>query len=301
MPTIRKSTGTLAIPACGYSSEQERFEAYIAALSLAFTGGLQWSFTTAAPSDLGSYWLTADADGRPLTPKNWSTSDARWVPWMAVSPFYTSSGSANAIEIHNTEKFTTGMAFASGRRFRFHAPGTNTGTVTLKIDDLDAKAIKKHGGEDLEAGDIVEDQIVEVCYNALVGYFEITSSTLTTLPAEGTHHSAVGGVPAAGGNTSISHSGTTYPDKAEVVLRCTDADAGYAVGDEVDIAGAFFTGGGTGIPAFTVHRTTSNVVIVRSSTVTSVYLAPKGGGAAYATPITTSKWELKMRCEFWPA
>ena len=301
MPTIRKDAGTLRPPQCGYASEQERFEAYVAALSLAFTGGLQWSFTTGAPSDLGMFWLSQDANGRALTPKNWSTADARWVPWLSVAPFYTASGSADAIEIHNTEKFTTGMAFATGRIFRFVAPGTNSGATTLKIDDLDAKPIRKHGGEVLEAGDIAENQIVEVCYNAVVGYFEITSSTLTTLPTEGTHGTGTGGVPAAGGNTAIPHGGSRRPDRSELVLVCTDADAGFAVDDEVDIAGAFWAGLNTAIPAFTVHRTTSNVVIVRSSTAVVVYLAPKGGGAAYATPINTAKWQIKARWEFWPS
>ncbi len=300
MATIRLSAATLPSRACGFDSEQERLDAYVAAIRATLLGGLQWETSASAPADLGAYWLKTDASGRPIGYRVHVAADGRMAPPLDATYNCVAAGTGDAITVSNSIKFTAGMAFRTGMKFRFVAPGTNTGAVTLKIDDQDPKDLLKNGGEDMAAGDIVEDQIIEVVYNATVGYFEIVSTTKTPMPTQPTRTSGTGGVPAAGGNTSIPHGGTTYPDRAEVVMRCTDSDRGYAVGDEVPIEGAFWSGSNTGIPAFTLHRTETAVVIVRSNTVTEVRLAPKGGGAAYDTAIVTTKWELKARCEFWP-
>lgn len=300
MATIRLSAAVLPSRACGYSTEQERLDAYVAAIRATLIGGIQWETSASVPVDLGAYWLKTDADGRPIGYRVHVAADGRFAPPLDATYNCTAAGTGDAITVSNGIKFLAGMAFRTGMKFRFVAPGTNTGAVTLKIDDLDPKDVLKNGGEDMAAGDIVEDQIVEVVYNATVGYFEIVSTTKTAMPTQPTRSSGTGGVPAAGGNTSIPHGGTTRPDRAEVVLRCTDSDRGYAVGDEVPIEGAFWAGSNTGIPAFTVHRTEAAVVVVRTNIAVVIYLAPKGGGAAYDTPIVTTKWELKARCEFWP-
>lgn len=302
MATIRLSAGTLPSRSCGFENEQERLEAYVAAIRATLLGGIQWETSASAPADLGSYWLKTDADGRPIGYRVHVAADGRFAPPLDSTYNCTAAGTGDAITVSNPIKFTAGMAFRTGMKFRFVAPGTNTGAVTFKIDDQDPKDVLKNGGEDLVAGDITEDQIVEVVYNGTTGYFELVSTVVTPMPTQPTRSSGTGGVPAAGGNTSIPHGQTTRrPDRAEVVLRCTDADRGYAVGDEVPIEGAFWSGSNTGIPAFTIHRTETAVVIVRSNTVSVVYLAPKGGGAAYDTAMVTTKWEIKVRCEFWPA
>lgn len=300
MPSIRLEAATLAAAPCGFLTEQERLEAFVAAMRAYFIGGIQWQTSASVPADLEAYWLKTDADGRPIGYRVHVAADGRYAPPLDCTYNAVAAGDGDDITISNSIKFTAAMAFRTGMKFRFVAPGTNTGPVTLKIDDQDPKDVLKNGGEDLAAGDIIEDQIIEVVYNATVGYFEIVSTVVTPTPDQPTRTTGTGGVPAAGGNTAIPHGGTTHPDRAEVVLRCTDADRGYAVGDEVPIEGAFWTGSNTGIPAFTVHRTATNVVVVRSSTVTTVNLAPKGGGAAYDTAMTTTKWEIKVRCEFWP-
>lgn len=301
MATIRLSAGTLPPYACGFTTEQERLEAYVSAIRASLLGGLQWETSASAPADLGSYWLKTDADGRPIGYRVHVAADGRFAPPLDATYNCTAAGTGDAITVSNPIKFTAGMAFRTGMKFRFVAPGTNTGAVTLKIDDQDPKEVLKNGGDDMAAGDIVEDQIVEVVYNATVGYFEIVSSTKTAMPSQPQRTTGTGGVPAAGGTTTIPHSGTTYPDRCELVLKCLESDRGYSPGDEVDIRCAFWIGSNTGIPAFTVHRTTSSIGIVRSGTVNAVQLAPKGGGAAFDVTLTETKWQILARCEFWPA
>jgi hypothetical protein len=302
MPSIRLEAATLPAAPCGFLTEQERLEAFVAAMRAYFIGGIQWQTSASVPADLEAYWLKTDADGRPIGYRVHVAADGRYAPPLDCTYNCVAAGDGDDITISNSIKFTAAMAFRTGMKFRFVAPGTNTGPVTLKIDDQDPKDVIKNGGEDLAAGDIIEDQIVEVVYNATVGYFEIVSTVVTPTPVQPTRTTGTGGVPAAGGTTSVPHGGSTFPDKVEVVFKCTEADRGYSVDDEVNIEGAFWTGSNTAVPALTVHRTASTVGIVRSSTVDNISIAPKGGGAAYGGSVylTPSKWQIKVRCEFWP-
>jgi hypothetical protein len=148
---------------------------------------------------LEAYWLKTDADGRPIGYRVHVAADGRYAPPLDCTYNCVAAGDGDDITISNSIKFTAAMAFRTGMKFRFVAPGTNTGPVTLKIDDQDPKDVIKNGGEDLAAGDIIEDQMVEVVYNATVGYFEIVSTVVTPTPAEPTRTTGTGGVPAAGG------------------------------------------------------------------------------------------------------
>lgn len=56
-------------------------------------------------------------------------------------------------------------AYAAGQTFRFISAGANTGAVTLNVNSLGAKAIKKDGTAALVAGDIPSGAVVEVVYD----------------------------------------------------------------------------------------------------------------------------------------
>ena len=56
-------------------------------------------------------------------------------------------------------------AYATGQRFRFKADVANTGACTLNVSGLGAKTIKKRVSADLDTGDILASQIVEVVYD----------------------------------------------------------------------------------------------------------------------------------------
>lgn len=73
-------------------------------------------------------------------------------------------------------------AYVTGQVFRFRANTANTGTATLNVNSLGAITIRKpspSGYVDLETGDILAQQLVEVMYN---GTHMIATSTLSSNP-----------------------------------------------------------------------------------------------------------------------
>ncbi len=56
-------------------------------------------------------------------------------------------------------------AYANYQIFRFKPDTANTGAATLNVNGLGAKTIKKNVSSDLETGDILANQIVEVVYD----------------------------------------------------------------------------------------------------------------------------------------
>lgn len=56
-------------------------------------------------------------------------------------------------------------AYTTGMRFTFKAATANTGACSLNVNSLGAKTIKKNYNSDLETGDILADQIIEVVYD----------------------------------------------------------------------------------------------------------------------------------------
>lgn len=161
---IQLVAGTLTPPAC-YQSEQERFEAYVAAITATISGGIQWTASSTAPTDLTNYWLRLDANGRPIEALQWSTADGVWLRWFDFMVFGTDTGAADSYAITNTPPFTAVTAYAVGKTYTFIAANANTGASTFNVDGLGAKAIKKNVSEALAQGDIKAGQVVTVVYD----------------------------------------------------------------------------------------------------------------------------------------
>jgi len=58
-------------------------------------------------------------------------------------------------------------AYVAGQRYTFKVNTANTGAATLNVNALGAKTLKKFKDQDLESGDIVAGQIVEVVYDGV--------------------------------------------------------------------------------------------------------------------------------------
>ena len=81
----------------------------------------------------------------------------------------------NTISADGTPTAVTSLT--DGQQYNFKAANANTGAVTLQIDLTAAKAIKKLFDDDLESGDIQQNQVVSVIYNSTADYFELVSNT----------------------------------------------------------------------------------------------------------------------------
>jgi len=79
----------------------------------------------------------------------------------------------------------TPTAYATGQRFTFISSGANTGAVTLNVNSLGAKAVKKNGTTALVAGDIPSGAIITVTYdgtNFQLDSFTQASSGFLAIP-----------------------------------------------------------------------------------------------------------------------
>ena len=88
---------------------------------------------------------------------------------------YSSATGTNALSITVPK---TPAAYAVGQAFEFIATATNTGAVTMNVNSLGAKSVKKLNIKDamidaVEAGDIVNGGIYRIVYNGTD--FQITS------------------------------------------------------------------------------------------------------------------------------
>ena len=74
-------------------------------------------------------------------------------------------------------------------RWLFSGPiMTNTGAATLAVDGLAAKSLKKLHDQDLESGDIEEDQIVVCVYNATDDTYEVVSNVPSSSSSQNFHY-----------------------------------------------------------------------------------------------------------------
>ena len=79
-------------------------------------------------------------------------------------------------------------AYAAGNTFSFVASGTNTGSVTLNIDGLGAKAVTRDGSIALNANDITSGKVVTVVYDG-TQFQLINSNSYSIIRVTGTGYS----------------------------------------------------------------------------------------------------------------
>jgi hypothetical protein len=176
MAEIQLSAGTLYPPAC-YSTEQQRFEAYVAAIVAQIIGGIQWVSSETAPTETALWWQKVDSDFRPVEYLRWSTNDGAWVRLSSeVINSATAAGAANAYTLTNAPVMTAATAYRTGTTFTFKANHTNTGNATLNVDGLGAKELRKLGGaSQVAAGEIISGQMLTVVYDGT--YFQVISAS----------------------------------------------------------------------------------------------------------------------------
>lgn len=95
------------------------------------------------------------------------------------SDYVIDTGAANAYVITPSPAIT---AYTTGQIFTWKSTNTNTTTSTLAVNGLTAKTIKKKdGATNLQAGDIVSGQMIQVEYDGT--NFQMINPSALTLPA----------------------------------------------------------------------------------------------------------------------
>lgn len=107
----------------------------------------------------------------------------------------------------------------------------------------------------------------------------------------------IGSVPNIGSAITNTHSLGGVPQVVRPVLVCTNAELGYAAGDEVSLFSVTESSGGEA--CFSVYATSTNVAILRSSYVANVRVMNRNTGDP-TTPITQTNWNLKAYLVYFP-
>lgn len=170
MPTVDISAGLLPPPAC-YASEQDRLDAYAAALIANLNSGAEWATSQTQPGNSALYWLRTDVNNRPIEVMKFSAAagDSAFIRLSSEVVFAgTSSGAAGAYAVTNSPPYpSAASAYRTGQIYTFLANHTNPGASTLNVDGKGAKAITKDGSSALSANDILIGQVVSVLYDGV--------------------------------------------------------------------------------------------------------------------------------------
>jgi hypothetical protein len=319
MPTIDITAGELPPPQC-YASEQDRLEAYAAALIAQQTVAPEWEANAVSPP-AGSplYWLRLDANANPIEILKYSTTaPAGWARVQTQFTYGVGGGAANAYTVTLSPTSPgVNQAYRTGVCYAFVANAPNTGATTVAVDGLAAKAVTKFGTIPLVANDIVANQMCVVVYDGTrfqllnpglnVGTANIapgidrqflrTNATPATVWESGyiTPVASYLAIPAIGGGVSFNHGFTVTPISWDIGIICTTSDVllnGYDVNDYIPFGSLGYSTGEHGI-MFTAYANLSAIGMRRSPAAQVIQIFHKTTSAQVG--ITEANWRVMAR------
>lgn len=167
-----------------------------------------------------STWAVAAASNNSAPPNGWpenmapsGVNDSAREMMSAIAEWFkdtngsiTSGGAANAYTLTTSQSIG---AYAAGQVFMFVANHASTGAATLNVDAVGAKDLKKQHDQALTTGDIEQNQVVLVAFEATDDTFQVLSvlgaSTFASVDINGgTIDGAI-----IGGSSAAAITGTT--------------------------------------------------------------------------------------------
>jgi hypothetical protein len=318
MPEINLTAGVLPPPAC-FASEQDRLDAYAAAMIAQFATSPEWAANAVAPANLGLYWLRLDANGNPVEVLKYNTTaPAGWARLTTQFTYGVGGGAANVYTVTLSPASPgVNQAYRTGATYAFGAASANTGASTLSIDGLAAKAITKYGTVPLVANDIVNGQMCVVVYDGTrfqllnpglnIGpaafapgtdrQFLRTNSTPASVWESGyiTPVANYQAIPAAGSSVTFSHGLGVDPLTWDVGIICTDVggNATYALNDYIPVGSILRTDLSQSELRITSYSNATVIGMVRNNFVSGIYVNGKTTGVL--TLIDEGKWKVMAR------
>jgi hypothetical protein len=318
MPEINLTAGVLPPPAC-FASEQDRLDAFAAAMIAQFATSPEWAANAVAPANLGLYWLRLDANGNPVEVLKYNTTaPAGWARLTTQFTYGVGGGAANVYTVTLSPASPgVNQAYRTGATYAFGAASANTGASTLSIDGLAAKAITKYGAVPLVANDIVNGQMCVVVYDGTrfqllnpglnIGpaafapgtdrQFLRTNSTPASVWESGyiTPVANYQAIPAAGSSVTFSHGLGVDPLTWDVGIICTEVggNATYALNDYIPVGSILRTDLSQSELRITSYSNATVIGMVRNNFVSGIYVNGKTTGVL--TLIDEAKWKVMAR------
>ena len=149
-----------------------------------------------------------------------------------AADFYADVGVADAYDLTPTGQTAAPDALSEGLSASFNASNTNTGASTVDVDGLGVVPLTINGFA-LLAGQVVEDQLVEMRYSVSGAYFYITNFTNTPTIIATTDLSDVSVTPSTQGQFLRKGAGSEY-DPTDLNTTALD-DVSAAAPDDEDV------------------------------------------------------------------
>lgn len=154
-----------------YNIANQTFPATRTDLNNALSSILSVNSGTSAPSTTTAHMLWADTTNSIIKQRN--SGDSAWLHLWAFGAqglVDQNGGTIYAADSVGTDSYAITLtpaptAYAAGQVFRVKIGTANTGAATLNVNSLGAKTIKKNYNSDLETGDLLANQIIEVAYD----------------------------------------------------------------------------------------------------------------------------------------
>ena len=317
MPEINLTAGPPPPPAC-YASEQDRLDAYAAAIIAQYSAPPEWSAGAVAPADLSLYWLRLDSNQNPVEVLKYNTTSGGWARVQTQFTYGVGAGVANAYTLTLTPASPgVNQAYRTGVSYVFVGSIVNTGASTLSVDGLAVKAITKFGTTPLVAGDIRAGQVCVVVYDGTrfqllnpgnVGpsnfspgidrQFLRTNSTPATVWESGyiTPVASYLAIPAAGASVTFTHGLTVDPLTWDIGIICITDDSaatGYIVGDYIPVGSILRSNLSESDIRITSFSNSSVIGLVRNNGALGILVNQKTTGNG--VPITEANWRVMAR------
>lgn len=171
-------------------------------------------------------------------------------------------------------------AYTAGMVVRFKADTASTGATDINVNGLGAKNIFRDVTAELNANDILANEVVTLVYDGTnFQFFSTKTANFTSAEQNVSQNTAT---------IAVAHSLGVVPTRVRWVLVCKTGELGYTAGDEVDVSGATDSGnngphmcqGANATNVFLVIRNNANIQLFNYST-------------QAATTITAGNWKFK--------
>lgn len=308
MATYLPTPGTLPAGWCP-STWQTVLNQFAALLPIVINGGDEVIIQADTPGvdDRGKLWVkTLDVAPWVDSIRIWVAEippSGDWRPIPGQPVYFVDTGAADAMVITTGESMNSEL-FLTGRIFMVKANNTNTGPVTLAVDSIAAKGVKKQNNVDMEAGDFVAGQILLLAFDPVSNVFEVVNTLAPEAPPAPVVVDTTGlvkmtpsedPIPAIGVETTIAHGFGAVPTSIRLTFKCATGELGYVAGDELDVdtITSWYVGAERGRRPFRVACDDENIYIRRGQV--DDFRATYGPGTAGAADqsLTEAFWLLK--------
>lgn len=133
---------------------------------------VQWAYDGTSYNFDTNYSLTQSIVKAVTSEVNTGTDDAKFITSLGLenSKYLTQSGSKVSATASGTDTYTATITpaitnYSSGQRFFITFTNANTGAVTINLNSLGAKSIKKGVNTNLVSGDIAAGQVFLIAYD----------------------------------------------------------------------------------------------------------------------------------------